>query len=625
MIAMKAILVAFAVLAGASTAAWSSNPHCKQPGVSCKALIIGNRAYKNGHRPIDSATIDAQQLAQKLAVDWNYQISGRSTGSDSDGHGRDGMREAWRAYLREVEESGAGVALFYFSGHGLELGDDSLLLPIDLPAEPDQASMLTYGLSLRKMFAEFQEVQTRLHDAGKRLDGIFIIDACRVLSRDAGGQRGKSHSWTGGAGLIVPPPGLFTLYAASPGQIAHEFLEKNESGKKPSVFTRRLLEQLTPGRELRLQAVASKVRWAVYSDVKIHFPLQPQTPDYFDRMTGFEIAINGKRVEKKEEEEPAKVPATPTPVKGLPATGARHLIWEREDFPPLYLIPEGPPGKTVTGEPSQLELPHDPPRYAMAVTETTRGQFRAFAEHMKLCPAHPACWQAGPVDGLDGLLETYFPATEGRRAAQNDKMPVTQVSWDDATAYVAWLNTQLGLSVPEGGPFAPLPHGRPGFYRLPTEAEWEFAARGYSTGPFVFGGDLKDTSKLCGYGNGADTSLKSFADFNQFCSDGIGRGLAQAGSYEPNSFGLKDVHGNAWEWVAECWHPDRPVDMTYEHAERGRNSKCRRVARGGSWRSGPAGMTVEARAPFSQGHRRVTLGFRVVRVLSACEFEKDGC
>jgi formylglycine-generating enzyme required for sulfatase activity len=120
--------------------------------------------------------------------------------------------------------------------------------------------------------------------------------------------------------------------------------------------------------------------------------------------------------------------------------------------------------------------------------------------------------------------------------AQTGSHPAICLNWNDAKAYVAWLSGKTGRS-----------------YRLLTEAEWEYAARaGTSTGYF-FGDDAKD---LCRYGNGADPDLsvppilraKVFP-----CSDGYAY-TAPVGAFSPNGFGLYDVHGNAWQWLEDCWH-----------------------------------------------------------------------
>ena len=108
---------------------------------------------------------------------------------------------------------------------------------------------------------------------------------------------------------------------------------------------------------------------------------------------------------------------------------------------------------------------------------------------------------------------------------QNDQHPVTCVSWEDALAYVHWLRAKTGSP-----------------YRLPSEAEWEYAARGGSTARFSYG---DDDATLCQYANGADQTAKAmFPDWRTApCRDGNVY-TAPTGTYMPNKFGLYDMHGN---------------------------------------------------------------------------------
>ncbi|NJM55391.1 MAG: SUMF1/EgtB/PvdO family nonheme iron enzyme, partial [Verrucomicrobiae bacterium] len=102
-----------------------------------------------------------------------------------------------------------------------------------------------------------------------------------------------------------------------------------------------------------------------------------------------------------------------------------------------------------------------------------------------------------------------------------------------------------------------------------------------------------------------------------------GRDLADVQSYKPNGFGLYDVHGNAWEWVADCWTERLGSEKANSGASGpgpGQTAEtCSRVARGGSWRSAPDALRLAKRVPFPQDHTRVTLGFRIVRVLAKSE------
>ncbi len=192
-----------------------------------------------------------------------------------------------------------------------------------------------------------------------------------------------------------------------------------------------------------------------------------------------------------------------------------------------------------------------------------------------------------------------FVAATGHRVderveAAEPNLPATHVKFADAQAYVDWLSAQTGHR-----------------YRLPSEAEWEYAARAGSTGEYFFG---DDAGALCRHGNVGDRALqRRYRTFGAAdCDDGFVE-LAPVGSFVANAFGLYDVHGNAAEWVLECGLPGyagAPDDGS--PIDEGSNCRTHGV-RGGSWDS----MAVDARlakrniASSASGDR----GFRVLREL----------
>ena len=160
--------------------------------------------------------------------------------------------------------------------------------------------------------------------------------------------------------------------------------------------------------------------------------------------------------------------------------------------------------------------------------------------------------------------------------------PVINVSWEDAQAYAAWLSDETGED-----------------YRLPSESEWEYAARAGTTTRYSWGQDIGRNRANCdGCGSRWDDDE-----------------TAPAGSFAPNDWGLHDMHGNVWEWVEDCWHEN------YARAPRDgsawtRGGDCgRRVLRGGSWFFYPAHLRSAYRFSLDAGARLDTGGFRVSRTL----------
>jgi formylglycine-generating enzyme required for sulfatase activity len=152
--------------------------------------------------------------------------------------------------------------------------------------------------------------------------------------------------------------------------------------------------------------------------------------------------------------------------------------------------------------------------------------------------------------------------------------------------------------------------------RLPSEAEWEYAARGGTTTAYAFDGG---EAGACAYGNIGDRRARAAVPAwrTADCDDGVGFGTAKVGSYRPNAFGLHDMIGNVWEWVADCYGPSHdgaPLDGSAS----GDGGECGAVLdRGGGFSSLGAGHLRSAnrsKAP-SPDQPAYTLGFRVARDL----------
>ena len=154
-----------------------------------------------------------------------------------------------------------------------------------------------------------------------------------------------------------------------------------------------------------------------------------------------------------------------------------------------------------------------------------------------------------------------FKPSEAPEDASQARLPVTRVSWRAARDYVEWLSEQTGNR-----------------YRLPSEAEWEYAARAGTDSPFYFGPDLE---QFCAHANVADaTFLAQYAkDGTVDCSDENTR-TAAVGTFKPNAFGIHDMLGNVEEWVADCWYDNyRGAPSSQESRTKG--TCATRVLRGG--------------------------------------------
>jgi formylglycine-generating enzyme required for sulfatase activity/serine/threonine protein kinase len=232
--------------------------------------------------------------------------------------------------------------------------------------------------------------------------------------------------------------------------------------------------------------------------------------------------------------------------------------------------------------------------FSLARHEVTRAQYRAFVkaagyEDGRTCAG--VVLENGQLANKTGLDWTNpgFP--------QTDDEPVVCVSWADARAYVDWLAKTTGKP-----------------YRLPTEAEWEYAARAGTTTAHFWG---DDRGGACGFGNVSD---RTFLDWGHWqadpdrhfaCTDGF-RTTAPVGRFRANPFGLHDMLGNAWEWVEDCWNDtyrEAPLDQQARATGRCED----RVLRGASWLDVPSLVRVAVRTNANSGYRYSAIGFRVAR------------
>jgi len=299
---------------------------------------------------------------------------------------------------------------------------------------------------------------------------------------------------------------------------------------------------------------------------------------------------------------PEKVPAPPAPVKldGWPLNITGSEVEEKSiSFGDQKLsFVKVPAGKYVMGsvtgardEFPQTVIEIRKP-FLMSTTEITNGQLRAFN------PEHDS--KVMDQQWKDHIYAGY--------PANKDEQPAIRVTWNEAMAFSEWLGNKTGNNV-----------------NLPTEAQWEWAARAGSAKPFFFGekhnfgnyANLADANIALLAVEGVDpkpvpvkkrTPLNDFVPRDMNVDDGqlIPNGTA---NYKSNAWGLYDMIGNVAEWTRSEYKP-----YPYDDAD-GRNnttSKAKRVVRGGSWRDRPKRATASYRLSYEQFQRVYNVGFRVV-------------
>lgn len=238
--------------------------------------------------------------------------------------------------------------------------------------------------------------------------------------------------------------------------------------------------------------------------------------------------------------------------------------------------------------------------FAMSLTEITVAQFRRFVADSGYRPravrrGHSLVYDPRGGNFVHRSGVDWRHDYVGRAAA--DDMPVLHVTAKDAEAYARWLSERSGER-----------------YRLPSEAEFEYAVRAGSTTRFPWG----EGSPLANTGNftGArDVAPEGRRWGNAFAGYGDGHwGPAPVASFKPNAFGLYDIDGNVSEWVADCWHDGYRRAPT--QGEAWVNPGCRvRVVRGGAWANSPAQTRSAWRIHADADVANAKTGFRVVRDL----------
>lgn len=256
-------------------------------------------------------------------------------------------------------------------------------------------------------------------------------------------------------------------------------------------------------------------------------------------------------------------------------------------------------GKPATNDGPQHEVIISKP-FAIGKYEVTVDEFAAFVAATGY-KTSGGCMEFSPEASftISGQFDWDNPGYE-----QTSDSPVGCVSYYDALAYTKWLSDKTGQD-----------------YRLPTEAEWEYAARAGSTGPYHWG---SDRMQVCRFANvrspGAHTISKRQAESDRIdgfpCDDGMPL-VSPAGSFDANAFGLHDMQGNHWEWVEDCNHKDyvgAPTDGSAWRDDEDAKQGCQfGVIRGGSYLNLVERSSVTVRAGRPQSGRATNMGFRVVR------------
>jgi len=514
------------------------------------ALVIGNSNYASGilRNPIN----DARAMAKVLG-DLSFDVTLRENLDQKQ------MKREIQSFGEKLQEGGVG--LFYYAGHGVQVNGRNYLIPVGAAIEHE--NQVEYeAVDMGSVLSEMDFAHARMN--------IVIIDACRD-NPFARGFRSMSQ----GLASIDAPTGTLIAYATAPGSVA------NDGPGENGVYTGELIKAMVqPG--LKLEDVFKQVRSAVREATggkQVPWESSSLEGDFYFLWTPPQSTVLHtppkevpRSVEPKEPEESA--PAS----RGEKAVGTIKT-WKEPVTGLVFVWVPG--GCFLMGSPkSEKERSEDEgpvhevcvDGFWMSQTVVTNSQFRQFQKD------HDSRDVAG--HSLNG-----------------DGQPAVYVSWVDANNFSQWLSGQ------NGGQYN---------FRLPTEAEFEYACRAGSEASRYWG---EDATRACIYENVADYTAErqlGIRPVNE-CDDGYAA-TAPVGSFRQNAFGLYDMLGNVLEWCTDVYGVDSYVRHDRSNPQYNNESMGQsRVIRGGCWRGAARSIRCAGRGSGLPNSTRDDLGFRIVR------------
>ncbi|MBI3576326.1 MAG: SUMF1/EgtB/PvdO family nonheme iron enzyme [Gammaproteobacteria bacterium] len=566
------------------------------------ALVIGNSSYKSA--PLANPVNDARAIAAKLRT-LGFEVIERQNLTQKQ------VGSVLREFRSKLKPG--GVALFFYAGHGLQVKGVNYLPVVDADIASEE-DVPTQSLDANKVLELMDEAKTRMN--------LVFLDACRNNP-----YARSFRSTADGLAKVNAPSGTILSFATRPGSVAADA----GSGRN-GLYTEHLLAAMDlPNQpiEQALKRVVSGVKQAskgrqepwMEGSIEGDFYFKPgqgaqaarlpaavrvQTPEEVEQelWNAVKTSRDKRDVEDYLKQYPKgrfaplasqklKALATVTPAPSKPPVTVASIA------PTVATKPEPSPGAVagkVWKEPTTgMEFVWIPKGcYQMGSPSSESG--RSSDEH-----PHQVCvegyWLA-KYEVTNSQYRQFKPSHDSGNYEGNnlngDTQPVVSVSWNDATAFAEWLSQKTGKT-----------------FKLPTEAEWEYAARA-GTNTARYWGD--EDSQLCRHANIADRTGKAIASIASYAYDGCDDGYkvsAPVGRFAPNSFGLYDMLGNVWEWTSS------PYDQAYAGGEKRAASLSeggQRVLRGGAWNDGPRGVRAAYRFYATPDDRYNFIGFRLARI-----------
>jgi formylglycine-generating enzyme required for sulfatase activity len=545
------------------------------------ALVIGNSTYKSS--PLKNPVNDARDMAASLrsygfTVIERNNLTVKQIGST--------LRE-FRSKLTP-----GSVALVFYAGHGLQIKGENYLPAVDADIVGEE-DVPNQSLSTR-------QIMDVLGDAKSRLNLVFL-DACRD-NPYARSFRSSSR----GLGKENAPSGTLISFATRPGSVAGDGDGKN--GLYTSVLLQQIKNTDQPIEQV-LKRVVTGVKTASkgqqepwmegsiegdfcfgecgkqivqsgVSDERVFWDAIKDSKDineiraYLDKFpTGVYAGIARVRVARLDKTGTSlnadKSLQPSVSIANSYSQGVKQgkVFKDCIECPDMVVVPGGNYLMGTASEPS-------PDPYSDVLPKSIGQKSEK--------PQHLVKLKSFAIGKYEVTQEEWYEVMGNNPSKiKGRNLPVEQVSWLEVQVFISKLNQKTGKK-----------------YRLPSESEWEYAARAGTTSDWISGND--------------ESKLTSYAWFRENSES-----LQEVGKKMPNAFGLFDMYGNVWEWVEDNWHVNysgAPIDgspwLSTEYMFRGQ-----RVVRGGSIWFGPSHLRSAYRVSFTESNRFDFTGFRLARDL----------
>jgi len=501
------------------------------------ALVIGNAGYRHVENLPNTAN-DASDIAQKLSgmgysVDLHLNADLVS------------MNRAISAWIRQLSASQSSEGFFWYAGHGIQIAGENYLLPVDINAD-DEAALVYGSYPLGRLLLSLEQT------ARNKLN-VVVLDACR--DNPFRNLPGSTRSLSRGFSTIEQPPqDIFVMFSTAPGTTASD-----GTGSRNSPFTEAFLRYMDSAEILPVMAgLVTRETMRLTDGRQRPYQNGSIVSELYYSLSG------------------AGQPPATDAIVAAPITAANPPA--RAIVPIMIPIPAG---TFAMGSP-ELELDRAPfgeimrqvtvSAFSLAAKELSVREFRLFVEETGHVTT--AENEGGASAYNEEKNEWAFRAGADWRSPgfrQADDHPVVNVSWFDAVHYCNWLSVKEGLrpAYTISGVSVRWDRSANG-YRLPTEAEWEYACRAGTTTPF-FTGQRISTSQANYDGN---------FPYNRGNQGLFRKTTMPTGSFQPNAWGLYDMHGNVWEW---CWDINGPRRSSPMVDPIGDDTGDYRIRKGGSW------------------------------------------